>query len=120
MKTAARELQSKYGVTPGLAIIEAAVSRVADVGETMRRDSTEHLVREPTSRERPVRCPFVTNSFLLLLVRHLLLVAWHLFLIASCYYCARLCGRWEITTMDSSWISVAWSLMVLRSWMSTR
>ena len=29
---------------------------------------------------------FVSNSFLLLLVRHLLLLAWHLFLIASCYY----------------------------------
>ena len=28
---------------------------------------------------------FVTNSFLLLLVRHLLLVAWHLLLLASCY-----------------------------------
>ena len=28
----------------------------------------------------------VPNSFLLLLVRHLLLVAMHLFLIASCYY----------------------------------
>ena len=26
-----------------------------------------------------------TNSFLLLLVRHLLLLAWHLFLVASCY-----------------------------------
>ena len=26
----------------------------------------------------------VTNSFLLLLVRHLLLLAWHLFLLASC------------------------------------
>ena len=25
-------------------------------------------------------------AFLLLLVRHLLLVAWHLFLVASCYY----------------------------------
>ena len=28
----------------------------------------------------------VTNSFLLLLVRHLLLLAWHLLLLASCYY----------------------------------
>ena len=28
---------------------------------------------------------FVSNSFLLLLVRHLFLVAWHLLLIASCY-----------------------------------
>ena len=28
----------------------------------------------------------VSNSFLLLLVRHLFLVAWHLFLVASCYY----------------------------------
>ena len=27
----------------------------------------------------------VPNSFLLLLVRHLLLVAWHLFLLASCF-----------------------------------
>ena len=27
----------------------------------------------------------VTNSLLLLLVRHLFLVAWHLFLVASCY-----------------------------------
>ena len=28
----------------------------------------------------------VSNSFLLLLVRHLLLVAMHLLLVASCYY----------------------------------
>ena len=28
---------------------------------------------------------FKINSFLLLLVRHLFLVAWHLFLLASCY-----------------------------------
>ena len=28
----------------------------------------------------------VSNGFLLLLVRHLLLLAWHLFLLASCYY----------------------------------
>ena len=28
----------------------------------------------------------VTTSFLLLLVRHLLLEAWHLLLLASCYY----------------------------------
>ena len=29
--------------------------------------------------------PFAPSSFLLLLVRHLLLVAMHLFLVASCY-----------------------------------
>ena len=30
-------------------------------------------------------CERVPSSFLLLLVRHLLLLAWHLFLLASCY-----------------------------------
>ena len=33
-----------------------------------------------------VRPGAVNVAFLLLLVRHLLLVAWHLFLVASCYY----------------------------------
>ena len=33
-----------------------------------------------------IAMPFVSNSFLLLLVRHLLLEAMHLLLVASCYY----------------------------------
>ena len=33
-----------------------------------------------------VATPGAPSSFLLLLVRHLFLVAWHLFLVASCYY----------------------------------
>ena len=34
----------------------------------------------------PSSVALVTNSFLVLLVRHLFLVAWHLLLIASWYY----------------------------------
>ena len=38
----------------------------------------------------------IPNSFLLLLVRHLLLVAMHLFLIASCFY-GNINAIWELS-----------------------
>ena len=53
----------------------------------------------------------VSTSFLLLLVRHLLLVAWHLFLLASCYcFCVRL--------RESSGISRSVLLLAVAQWPS--
>ena len=73
--------------------------------QTQNRFATEPQTRPGASRRfaafglRPVRrspvwCHsgtpliLITNSFLLLLVRHVLLEAMHLLLVASCYYCA--------------------------------
>ena len=62
-------------------------SNVRDLRSTTDRPLTfdRSFWDEATSFLLLVIMPFVPSSFLLLLVRHLLLEAMHLFLLASCY-----------------------------------
>ena len=59
-------------------------TRIESILSLFRAESN-HSLGVSSSSGASSRC-LVPNSFLLLLVRHLLLVAMHLFLIASCYY----------------------------------
>ena len=52
----------------------------------MEQDSQDFLSIHDVEMRSIHEHVHVSNSFLLLLVRHLLLVAMHLFLVASCYY----------------------------------
>ena len=55
--------------------------RLVDIVDRRVRDGRPSSVLAPF-----VAMPGAPSSFLLLLVRHLLLEAMHLFLVASCYY----------------------------------